>query len=322
MVEILKQEKMNTKLKLPKIIFGGNVFGWTLDEKESFRILDILWERGYRNIDTADSYGNKRGLSESIIGRWMKERGNREVIFLATKVGRTHQVDVTGKKLKGMDNDPEYLKNCLLESLERLQTSYVDLYYTHFDDAYTPLEDVLKTHKTFLEEERVKFIGASNYSVDRWKEVLHLSVEKDLPKYDVLQAHYNLVERQDFEENYRDICVEYDVKVASYFSLASGFLTGKYKKPEDFTGTARQGLTEKYWTPQGLEILKILAEVAEEHGVSRAAVSLAWILTKFGITSCVASATKEKHIDAFDEAMNLELSIEEIERLNTASDYL
>ena len=311
----------NTDLKTPPIMFGGNVFGWTLDKKESFKMLDMLLERGLTFIDTADMYGNEIGLSEKIIGKWMKERGTRDKITLATKAGRVHTIDEKGQKEKSINNSKSYLLEALSKSLERLQTDHVDLFYTHFDDEITPLNQVLEAHQQLIEENKVHYIGASNYSKPRLKEALSIARESDFPKYEVLQTEYNLMERKEFETELKQVCDDYEVSVASYFSLASGCLTGKYRKKEDFKGTARQGLTEKYFSDQGLNVLKALDEISEEHKVSNAGVALAWNIQRPGITAAIASATKEHHLDAFEEALTIKLSKEEMEKLNSASDF-
>lgn len=306
-------------ISTPPIMFGGNVFGWTLDEKQSFRMLDILLERGYTFIDTANSYGKETGLSEKIIGKWMKERKVRDQITIATKAGNVHTKKSDGSIERSRNNRKEYMIKCLEDSLDRLQTDYVDLFYTHFDDKTTPLEEVLQAHQKLIDEGKTRIIGASNYSPTRLKEVLKLGEETELPKYEVLQTEYSLVEREEFENHLRKICKDYEIGVASYFSLASGFLTGKYRKKEDFKGTARQMLTEKYFDEKGLQILEKLDMLSLEHNVSPAAISLTWILQRPGITTCIASATQEKHLDAFDQALNLQLSDDEMDLLNKVS---
>ncbi len=322
-----KQEAMKTKtigttkLKTPPIMFGGNVFGWTLDKKASFRMLDMLFERGYTFIDTANTYGRKVGHSESIIGEWMKKRGNRHQINLATKAGRVHEQQADGKVRKSVNNARTYLTDCAHESLKRLQTDYIDLFYTHFDDNYTPMAEVLEAYYRLVQDGKIKYIGASNHSDVRLKQALTQAKGTSFPKYEVFQTEYNLMERREFEKKFKEICYDYHVSVTTYFSLASGFLTGKYRKKEDFMGTARQALTEKYLTPKGKRVLEVLDEISEEHHTSNAAVSLAWILHRPHITACIASATKESHLDAFDQALDLKLSKNEIHRLNEVSAY-
>lgn len=308
-----------SELKTPKIMFGGNVFGWTLDEKESFRILDVLYEKGYRFIDTADSYGKETGLSEKIIGKWMKERRNRHEITLATKAGNVHTKKPDGTIERSRNNTPEYLEQCIHNSLKRLQTDYIDLFYTHFDDKKTPIQEVLETYKNFIQAGKTRTIGASNYSEERLKEGFELAKTSDLPKYQVFQTEYNLMERKEFESGLGELCAEYNVSTATYFSLANGFLTGKYRKKEDFKGTSRQMLTEKYFNERGKRVLKTLDEIAQEHNVSNASVALAWILHRPYVSCCIASATKENHIQSFDEALKLNLSEDTMKLLNEAS---
>lgn len=310
----------NTNLKTPPIMFGGNVFGWTLDEKESFRMLDMLLDRGFTFIDTADSYGRETGLSEKIIGKWMKDRKVRQDITLATKAGNVHTKKPDGTIERSRDNSPAYLKKCIDSSLTRLQTDHIDLFYTHFDDEITPIKEVLETYKETIQAGKIGIIGASNFSQTRLKEALELAKNSDLPKYEVFQTEYNLMERDEFEDGIGEICDYYKVSTATYFSLASGFLTGKYREKEDFQGTSRQMLTEKYFNKKGKNVLKTLDEIAEEHSVSNAGVALAWILNQPHTTTAIASATKASHLDSFEEAINLKLSDEEMKVLNRASE--
>lgn len=310
-----------TNLQTPPIMFGGNVFGWTLDEKESFRMLDMLLERGYTFIDTADTYGKEAGLSEHIIGKWMTDRGVRNKITLATKGGRVHKKNAEGAVEKTIDNRPAYIAQCIKDSLKRLQTDQIDLYYIHFDDESVPVENVLETLQKFMDNDQTKIIGASNFSEERLSRALNAVKTDDLPKYQIFQTEYNLVERKEFENGLGKICADHKVSVATYFSLASGFLTGKYRKEEDFKGTSRKMLTEKYFNQKGKNILKALDEISEEHNISNAGVALAWILNRPNVTTSIASATKESHLDAFDEALNVALTPEEMQRLNKASAY-
>lgn len=311
-----KKNLGNTGLQIPPIIFGGNVFGWTLDEQESFRILDEVHDRGFIAIDTADSYshwapGNKGGESEAIIGKWMKLRKNRDQIVLATKVGSN-----PGKE--GRDVSKEYIIKAAEDSLRRLQTDHIDLYFTHWDNEATPVEETLEAYAQLIKEGKVGHIGASNLSPARVRESLAASEAHGLPRYHVLQPEYSLVERKKFEEEYWEICKEYDLGVTSYFSLASGFLTGKYRKADEITGD-RKDIVKKYFSDKGLRILSVLDEISSGKNVSNAAVALHWIMRRPGITAPIASATKSSHIDAFSEAVNLQLSSEEMERLNEVS---
>ena len=314
----MKKKKFgNSNLETDPIIFGGNVFGWTLNEKESFKILDELFEKGYRTIDTADVYsrwaeGNDGGESETIIGNWMKDRGVRDEISLHTKVGSD-----MGQGDK--DISKSYILKAVEKSLKRLQTDYIDLYYTHWDDNKTPVEDTLGAYQKLIENGKVKHIGASNLSPQRLLESLDAHKVEGYPKYEVFQQQYNLVERNDFEGDIKQFCSDRGVGVATYFSLASGFLTGKYRKEEDFEGKKRKSFVEKYLNRKGLEILDALDKISEEHQVTNAAVALAWLMNRPGVTAPIASATKSSHIKAFDQAIQLKLSEEEMNKLNEVS---
>lgn len=311
----------NTELTSPALMFGGNVFGWTLDKRESFRMLDMIFERGYRFIDTANSYGSTPGLSEQIIGEWLHKRGLRNYVTIATKAGNVKTKKSDGSYKRSRKNPPSYLEKCLIDSLGRLKTDYIDLFYTHYDDEITPIIDVLETYQKAMHSGKIRTIGASNFSENRLKEALELAQHSNYPKYQIFQTEYNLMEREAFESKFGKIAHDNGLSIATYFSLASGFLTGKYRSKEDFKGTARQRLTEKYFDSRGKSVLQALDKIAAEHKVSQAGVSLAWTLNQPFVTTCVVSATKEKHLDAFDEALHLQLSSTEMELLNRASDY-
>ena len=311
-----KHQLGKTDLRIPPIVFGGNVFGWTLDEKESFKILDELYDKGFDAIDTADSYshwapGNSGGESETILGKWMKERGNRDKITLATKVGSN-----PGKE--GRDVSKKYILKAAEDSLRRLKTDHIDLYFTHWDNEATPVEDTLEAYRQLIKDGKVRYIGASNLSPDRVKESLSAAEKNNLPKYSVLQPEYSLMERKKFEEGYQEICQDYDLGVISYFSLASGFLTGKYRKESDLGG-AREEMVKNYMSERGLKILQTLDDISGQHSVSNAAVALRWIIQRPEISAPIASATKSSHLKSFEEAVNLELSKEEMQRLNEVS---
>ncbi|MDR6302111.1 aldo/keto reductase [Mesonia maritima] len=307
-----------TDLQTPPIVFGGNVFGWTLNEKESFRMLDELFEKGFNFIDTADVYsrwaeGNEGGESERIIGKWMKDRSRRNDIVLATKVGSSM------KQGGSKDISKSHILKAVEDSLQRLQTDRIDLYFTHFDDDKTPVDETLSAYEQLIKEGKVRNIGASNLSADRLKESLQASKENNLPKYKVFQPEYNLLERENFENNTLPVCKEYNLAVTNYFSLASGFLTGKYRKEEDFEGQDRKDFVEKYLNRRGLETLNALDEIAKEHNISNAGVALAWLIQRPGVTAPIASATKSSHLKSFTEAINTTLSKEEMGKLNEVS---
>ena len=303
----------NTDLHTPPIIFGGNVFGWTLDKSESFKMLDKLLDKGFSFIDTADSYshwapGNSGGESETIIGNWMKDRGVRKQVTIATKVGSN-----PGKE--GRDVSKDYIIKAAEDSLRRLRTETIDLYFTHWDNENTPVEETLAAYEQLLKQGKIRNIGASNLSPGRIRESMKASEENGLPKYQVLQPEYNLVEREKFEKEYLPLVKEFNLAVTPYFALASGFLTGKYRRAEDLRGD-RKEMVKKYFNDKGLSLLKIQDEIAKEHQVSNAAVALAWLMQRPGITAPIASATKESHLVAFEEAVNIELSSEEMKNLD------
>ncbi|MDX1753377.1 MAG: aldo/keto reductase [Salinimicrobium sediminis] len=303
----------NTDLHTPPIIFGGNVFGWTLDKTESFKMLDKLLDKGFSFIDTADSYshwapGNSGGESESIIGNWIKDRGVRKQVTIATKVGSN-----PGKE--GRDVSKDYIIKAAEDSLRRLKTETIDLYFTHWDNENTPVEETLAAYEQLLKQGKIRNIGASNLSPGRIRESMKASEENGLPGYKVLQPEYNLVEREKFEKEYLPLVEEFNLAVTPYFALASGFLTGKYRRAEDLKGD-RKEMVKKYFNDKGLSLLKIQDKIAKEHQVSNAAVALAWLMQRPGITAPIASATKESHLVAFEEAVNIELSNEEMKNLD------
>ncbi|CAZ98381.1 aldo/keto reductase [Zobellia galactanivorans] len=306
----------NTDLEVSRINFGGNVFGWTLDEKQSFEILDAFTDAGLNFIDTADTYSwwvnGVGGQSETIIGKWMKERGNRDQIVLATKVGsetKEHPNDISKKHiLKSVD-----------ESLLRLQTDYIDLYYTHFDDDVTPVEETLSTYDEIIKAGKVRHIAASNLSPERLVESFKVSEANNLPKYVALQPHYNLVEREGYESKYAGIVEEYGLSVMTYFSLASGFLTGKYRSEDDLNKSVRGGSVKQYLTPKGLEIIKALDTVSEKHGTKPATVALAWLMAQPHVAAPIVSATSKSQLQTLFDAPKLNLDTEDLELLETAS---
>lgn len=314
-----KKQLGNTDLKTSPIVFGGNVFGWTLSEKESFKMLDELLERGFDTIDTADVYsrwaeGVEGGTSEKIIGKWMKDRKVRDKITLITKVGSSMQQG--GEKNISKD----YILKASEDSLKRLQTDYIDLYFTHYDDNKTSVEETLEAYQQLINEGKVRSIGASNMSAERLQESLDAAKNNNLPKYEVFQPEYSLAERNKFEGEIKDICIENNLGVIPYFSLASGFLTGKYRKEEDLQGQDRKDMVKAYFNEKGLKIISTLDDISRSHEVSNAGVALAWLIQRPGITAPIASATKSSHLKSFQEAVNLKLSEEEMNRLNEVSE--
>ncbi|MCL7762817.1 aldo/keto reductase [Polaribacter sp. Z014] len=306
----------NTDLEVSRINFGGNVFGWTLDEKQSFKILDTFVGAGFNFIDTADTYSwwvnGVGGQSETIIGKWMKARGNRDQIVIATKVGsetKEHPNDISRKHiLKSVD-----------ESLKRLKTDYIDLYYTHFDDHVTPVEETLSAYDEVIKAGKVRHIAASNLSPERLLESFKVSEENNLPKYVALQPHYNLVERKNYETQYANIVEEYGLSVMTYYSLASGFLTGKYRSEDDLKKSVRGEGVRQYLNAKGLGIIKALDTISEKHNSKPATVSLAWLLAKPNIAAPIVSATSEHQLQTLFDAPKLNLDSEDLELLETAS---
>ena len=312
-----KKQLGQTDLYTAPIIFGGNVFGWTADEKESFELLDRFLDMGFNMVDTADVYsrwakGNKGGESESIIGKYIKNRGNRHKMTIATKVGSNMSPD--GEK----DISKTYILKAVEDSLRRLQTDHIDLYFTHWDDDKTPVEETLEAYQKLIKQGKVRYIGASNLSPERLKASLEAAEKEDLPKYEVFQPEYSLVKRGKFEGKIKDLCQVYNLGVTSYFSLASGFLTGKYKTQADIEGSDREKFLKNYFDDRGKKILKTLEDIAKDKNVSQASVALRWLIQRPGITAPIASGSKTEHLKSFKEAVETELSSEEMERLTQA----
>ncbi|GET26035.1 aldo/keto reductase [Prolixibacter sp. NT017] len=309
----------NTDLQTAPIVFGGNVFGWTLDEKESFRILDELLDAGFNTIDTANVYsrwvpGNQGGESETIIGKWMKERRNRDKVTVITKVGSD-----MGQGHR--DLSEKHILEAVDDSLRRLQTDTIDLYLSHWDDENTPVEETLGAYKKLIKAGKVRYIGASNLPPERLKESLKASVQNGLPRYAVFQPEYNLYDRRGFEEGVDPVCREEGLGVITYFSLAKGFLSGKYRSKDDLGKSVRGGGVEGYLNERGFRILKALDDLAAKHEVSQAAVALAWLIHQPNVTAPIASATKSSHLKAFTEALQMKPEPEDLQLLQSASAY-
>lgn len=307
----------NTDLEVGRINLGGNVFGWTLDEQQSFKILDAFVNGGFNFIDTADIYsfwvnGSNGGESETIIGNWLKSRGRRSDIVIATKVGAAtahHKEDLSRKHiLKSVD-----------ESLQRLQTDYIDLYYSHFDDNVTPVEETLAAYDEIIKAGKVRYIAASNISPERLIESFDVSDKNNLPKYVALQPHYNLVERIRYETQYLPLVEKYGLTVFPYWSLASGFLTGKYRSEADLGKSVRGEGAKKYLNEKGLAVLAALDKTATKHGVQQASVALAWLLAKPHIGAPIASATTQSQLETLFDASKLILDTEDLALLDNAS---
>lgn len=309
----------NTDLQTAPIVFGGNVFGWTLDEKDSFRILDELLDAGFNTIDTANVYsrwvpGNQGGESETIIGKWMKERRNRDKVTVITKVGSD-----MGQGHR--DLSEKHILEAVDDSLRRLQTDTIDLYLSHWDDENTPVEEPLGAYKKLIKAGKVRYIGASNLPPERLKESLKASVQNGLPRYAVFQPEYNLYDRRGFEEGVDPVCREEGLGVITYFSLAKGFLSGKYRSKDDLGKSVRGGGVEGYLNERGFRILKALDDLAAKHEVSQAAVALAWLIHQPNVTAPIASATKSSHLKAFTEALQMKPEPEDLQLLQSASAY-
>lgn len=306
----------NTDLEIAPVNFGGNVFGWTLDEKQSFDILDKFTGGGFNFIDTADTYSwwvnGKGGQSEEIIGKWMKQRANRNDLVIATKVG-------SETKEHGFDISKKHILKSVDESLARLQTDHIDLYYTHFDDKKTPVEETLQAYDEVIRAGKVRYIAASNISPERLKASFEAAKKNNLPKYVALQPHYNLLEREKFETEYADLVKEYDLSVFTYWSLAAGFLTGKYRTEEDLSKSARGEGVRRYLNEKGNNVLKALDQISDRHHTTQASVALAWLLANPLVTAPIVSATSESQLATLFQAPELQLSTEDIELLNAVS---
>ena len=307
----------NSDIHTAPLVFGGNVFGWTLDEPGSFRILDEFVDAGFNFIDTADVYsrfvpGHVGGESETIIGRWLHQRGNRDKVIVATKCGMS-----MGPSKEGLSKT--YIMAAAEDSLRRLQTDYIDLYQSHCDDEATPLEETLDSFATLIRQGKVRVIGASNYKGARLEEALRVSQRDGLPRYESLQPLYNLYDRADYENDLKSFCTRNNLGVIPYSSLASGFLTGKYRSLGATQGKARARIVERYLTPQGDGILRALDEVAKSHESTPASAALAWLMVRPGVTAPIASATSSAQLHSLIEATELKLSPAEVEALDRAS---
>jgi aryl-alcohol dehydrogenase-like predicted oxidoreductase len=304
-------------LEIVPLVFGGNVFGWTADESTSFRLLDTFVDRGFDAIDTANVYsvwipGHQGGESETILGKWFAQSGKRDKVVLATKVGFK-----MGDGTQGLKKD--YILRSVEDSLKRLQTDVIDLYQSHTDDADTPLQETLSAYDQLIKEGKVRAIGASNYKAPRLQEAEQTAQSHGLPAYTTLQPEYNLYDRQAYETDLAPVAEQFGLGVIPYFSLASGFLTGKYQSLEDTKGAKRAARVEKYFDDRGLRILKALKQVSEETGAQQASVALAWLLAQPTITAPIASATSVEQMDALFAAVDLKLSASQLSALTEAS---
>lgn len=305
-----------SSLSIAPLAFGGNVFGWSADQARSFELLDAFVDAGFNLIDTADMYsswvpGNRGGESETIIGRWLKQSGKRDRVLIATKVGKW--VEQPGLS-------PANIQQAVEGSLRRLQIDHIDLYQAHADDAGVPLAETLGAFGRLIEQGKVRAIGASNYSADRFAESLAIARENGLPRYETLQPEYNLADRAGYEAALEPLVRREEVGVICYYALASGFLTGKYRSTADLAkSAARGGAVKKYLDARGMRILAALDDVAGAHGATPAQVALAWLMARPGITAPIASATSVAQLEELLGAAGLELTADEIAALERAS---
>lgn len=313
---MIKRKLGASGLEIAPLAFGGNVFGWTADEPTSFRLLDAFVAAGFNFIDTADAYshwvpGNKGGESETIIGNWLRQRHVRDKVIIATKVG----VEMAPGE-QGLSK--VYIMRAVERSLERLNTEYIDLYQSHRDDPDTPIDETLEAYARLVRDGKVRAIGASNFTAARLAESRKVSAAGGYPRYESLQPWYNLYERTKFEGELADLCRRDGIGVISYFSLASGFLTGKYRKDADFTGSARAYRVKEMLNDRGRRILAALDKVGGELNATPAQVSLAWLLAK-GVTAPIASATNIAQLNELMAGVTLTLSDEAVKLLDDAS---
>ncbi len=309
----------HSDISIAPLVFGGNVFGWTVDAPTSFRILDAFVDRGFNCIDTADVYsrwvpGHQGGESETVLGQWFKKSGKRDKVVLATKVG----MDM-GDGKQGLRK--EYILEEVETSLQRLQTDHIDLYQSHKDDDSVPLDETLEAYRQLIQQGKVRIIGASNYKGARLEEALKVGQERGLPVYRTLQPEYNLYARQAYETDLEPVAVKHGLAVIPYFSLASGFLTGKYKSKEDAKGAKRESFVGKYFDRRGEKILEALHKVAQQAHATPTSVALAWLLSRPSITAPIASATSLDQMESLFAAVDLKLDTSAIDKLNLASAY-
>ncbi len=310
---MLERKLGRSDLSVSVLCFGGNVFGWTVDEESSFAVLDAFVDGGGNFIDTADVYGV--GASETIIGKWMKARNNRERIILATKVGSQMGSDTS---MRGLSR--QYILREVEASLKRLQTDYIDLYQTHRDDQNTPLDETLSALTELVQQGKVRYIGASNYSAARLRKALQISQLHGFARFESVQPPYNLVNRGEYEGSLEELCLEQDIGVITYSSLASGFLTGKYRPDQPLPSSPRASrIRERYMNQNGFSVLEQLDHVAQAHHATDAQVALAWIMARPGITSAIASATSVEQVNELLGSVSLKLNEEEMAALDTAS---
>ncbi len=306
-----------TGIEIAPLVLGGNVFGWTADESRSFEILDRAAAAGLNTIDTADAYsswvpGNVGGESETILGKWLKRSGRRNATVVITKVGSAvgpYKKDLTAKHILAAVED----------SLRRLQTDHIDLYFSHWPDPATPIEETLSTYQSLIKLGKVRAIGASNYTAPQLQDALKAASKASLPRYEVLEPEYNLYDRSSFEGPLQDTCLAESLGVITYFSLASGFLTGKYRSKSDLGKASRGKMVERYLDDRGMRILGALDSTARAHDAKPSEVALAWLMRQPGVTAPIASATSREQVDSLVRATQLTLSESDLRALSNAS---
>lgn len=304
-------------LQVAPVAFGGNVFGWSVDEKTAFALLDAFVEAGFNLVDSADVYpawvpGNTGGESETMIGRWLRRSGKRDQVVLATKVGKwAERPGLSAGNIHAAAED----------SLRRLQTDVIDLYHAHEDDASVPLEETLGAFARLVEAGKVRAIGASNYSATRLRDALKVSADYHLPRYECLQPEYNLYDRAGYEAELEPLAREQGLGVIGYYALASGFLSGKYRSADDAGKSGARGarVVARYLDARGLRILAALDDIAAAHRATPAQVALAWLIARPGITAPIVSATGVEQLHEVLAAARLALSAADIAQLDTAS---
>ena len=311
----MKRALGNSGISIAPLVFGGNVFGWTADRQRSFELLDRFVEAGFNAIDTADVYstwvpGNKGGESETIVGEWMKARGNRDRIVVITKVGM--------EMPEGKGLSAAWIERAVENSLRRLQTDRIDLYFSHVFDADVPVEETLRAYERLISAGKVRSIGASNHDAAQLAEALKVSRDNSLPRYEVLQPEYNLYDRANYEGALRDQAISEGLGVITYYSLASGFLSGKYRSKQDLDKSPRGAGIAKYLDERGLRVLADLDEVAAANGATVAEVALAWLIAREGVSAPIAIATRLDQLESLIRSTQLSLTADDIKKLTDA----
>ncbi|TWI16206.1 aryl-alcohol dehydrogenase-like predicted oxidoreductase [Sphingobacterium siyangense] len=318
---IMEKVKLgNSEIEFKPLVFGGNVFGWTVDEKQSFALLDAFIDMGFSLIDTSNNYshwvpGHSGSESETIIGKWISKRDIRDKIQIATKVGG-RRIDNSKPNLK-----KEYIIKSVEDSLLRLNVDTIDLYQSHHDDLTTGIDETLEAYHHLIQNGKIKWIGASNLSPERISESLQMAEDHNLPYYIAIQPEYNLYDRMKYEEQYEQLAIDNHLGVISYYSLASGFLSGKYRSIEDIKETKRYDALKDKFNARGLRILDVLAEIAHTQQASMSAIALAWSLHRPSVTAPIVSATSIQQLEELSRAVEIKLTPEECFLLDKASSY-